>query len=184
MALFKCNRQKFHSHLIPGFWAGLISDRSNPNRMELATSICPFCDYSTGESDASGIILPRDISKLTNYVCGTTRRGILCGSCQTNYTVHFHSPDFLCKPVDRALCKVGWLFYILSELVPVTAVFITVLALNISFTSGTVNGFILFSQLIDSLDIDASGIITMTFPGKVKRTITDPTQGYLSLIHI
>ena len=178
VALFKCNRQKFHSHLIPGFWAGLISDRSNPKRMELATSICPFCDYSTGESDASGIILPRDISELTNHVCGTTRRGILCGSCQTNYTVHFHSPDFLCKPVDRALCKVGWLFYILSELVPVTAVFITVLALNISFTSGTVNGFILFSQLIDSLDIDASGIITMTFPGKVKRTITAPTQGY------
>ena len=104
--------------------------------------------------------------------------GTLCGSCRPNYTVHYHSPDFLCKPVDKSLCKLGWFFYILSELVPVTAVFITVLILNISFTSGAVNGFILFCQLIDSLDVDATGIITLTFPQAIGRTITYPTQVY------
>ena len=36
-------------------------------------------------------------------------------------------------------------------------VFITVLVLNISITSG---GFILFNQLLDTFDIDASGTIS------------------------
>ena len=42
---------------------------------------------------------------------------------------------------------------------PVTVVFIIVLGFNISFTSGAVNGFILYTQLLSSLNIDASGII-------------------------
>ena len=44
---------------------------------------------------------------------------------------------------------------------PATAVFIAVLTLNISFTSGAVNSFILFSQILSSLHIDASGIVTL-----------------------
>ena len=178
VALYKCNMNLFHSHLKPGFWAGLVNDNKEPNKTELGTTICPFCDYSNAKSDSSGVILPRSKSELTYYVCGKTRTGTLCGSCRPNYTVHYHSPDFLCKPVDKSLCKLGWLFYILSELVPVTVVFITVLVLNISFTSGAVNGFILFCQLIDSLDIDATGIITLTFPQAIGRTITYPTQVY------
>jgi TRAP-type C4-dicarboxylate transport system permease small subunit len=70
--------------------------------------------------------------------------------------------------------------YILSELVPVTVVFITVLIFNISFTSGAVNGFILFSQILLSLNIDASGIIT--FPHQ--RLVTEGYQllyGFLNL---
>jgi hypothetical protein len=92
---------------------------------------------------------------LDKSVCGDTRFGIVCGKCQDGYTVHFHSPGFLCKPAQPLGCKLGWLFYILSELVPVTVVFITVLVLNISFTSGAINGFILFSQLLASFDLSA-----------------------------
>ena len=110
-------------------------------------------------------------SDLERAICGKRRQGILCGNCTPGYTTHYHSPDFQCKPVHHTLCKVGWLFYILSELVPVTMVFITVIAFNISFTSGTVNGFILFSQILLSLNIDASGIIRFSRQKEV-------TQGY------
>ena len=65
-------------------------------------------------------------------------------------------------PVKPTLCKLGWFFYILSELVPVTLVFIIVLALNISFTSGAVNGFIFFSQVLNFLYLDASGLIVLS----------------------
>ena len=176
VALFKCNPHKLHSHIMPGFWAGLVSDKNTPNRTELVTTICPFCDYSMASKDSSGVVLPRNKLKLNDHICGETRMGTLCGSCRENYTVHFHSPHFLCKPVNKKMCKLGWLFYILSELVPVTVVFITVLVLNISFTSGTFNGFILFSQLIGSLDIDASGIITRNLPDGDRNTIAYPTQ--------
>ena len=178
VALFKCNRNLLHSHIIPGFWVGVVSDGKTPNKTELATTICPFCDYGNTDPDSTGIILPRTKTELTDRICGKTRTGTLCGSCRENFTVHFHSPRFLCKPVNTELCKIGWFFYLLSELVPVTVVFITVLVLNINFTSGALNGFILFSQVINTLDIHASQIITKNFPQTFQETISYPSQVY------
>ena len=148
---------------------------------DLVTCTCPFCNYNVSTSDSEFYIdLPRNKSELEGVVCGETRQGIVCGECQENYTVHFHSPGYLCKliafndPVSE--CKLGWLFYILSELVPVTLVFIVVLVFNISFTSGRVSGLILFSQLLGMFDIDASGIIKFTTAEK--HTIDKWAQGY------
>ena len=160
----RCDMNTLNSYIIPGFWIGLIGEDEVKSRRGLATGICPpgFCDYNeTNNVLASGIKLPQDASLLEEVICGKSRTGTLCGVCKPGYTVHFHSPNFLCKRIDPALCKVGWLFYILSELVPVTVVFITVLVLNISFTSGAVNGFILYSQLINSLNIDAGGLVAL-----------------------
>ena len=161
----KCDMNTLHSYIIPGFWIGLIGNDEDIDSRGLATGICPpgFCDYNKSDTNflASGIKLPQNASLLDEAICGKSRTGTLCGVCKTGYTIHFHSPNFLCKPAEPALCKVGWLFYILSELVPVTVVFITVLVFNISFTSGAVNGFILFSQLINSLNIDAGGLIVL-----------------------
>ena len=67
-------------------------------------------------------------------------------------------------------------FYILSELIPLTVVFICVLILNIRFTSGATNGFILFSQLLGTFDIDVSGIAA--FSDSVKHQVNDWTPGY------
>ena len=179
--LADCDYDNFQTYLTPGLWAGLIESHK-----ELVTSICPrsFCDYQQLYKDNQmmqfQIVLPQKSSDLDKTICGKTRTGILCGNCRPGYTVHFHSPRHLCKSTNTNLCKLGWLFYILSELVPVTVVFITVLVLNISFTSGAVNGFILFSQILLSLNIDASGIIT--FPNQ--KVITEGYQflyGFLNL---
>ena len=175
MGMFHCDLDKFQSHLISGYWAGYLND--SQNALKLVTSACPFCDYSLGESSMTlsefEVILPRSRSDLDKSVCGETRTGTVCGKCRDGYTVHFHSPGFLCKPAEPVGCKLGWLFYILSELIPVTVVFITVLVLNISFTSGVVNGFILFSQLLSSFDLSAGGIIT--FP---QQALRNSSQGY------
>ena len=150
MGLLRCNEDEFYSYLLPGFWTGFIDSK-------LVTSICPFCS-STSKSE---IALSQNSTELNGILCGETRTGVACGKCRDNYTVHFHSPDFLCKPAEPVGCNLGWVFFILSELVPVTVIFITVLGFNISFTSGAVNGFILFSQLLDSLDIHAGGTIAI-----------------------
>ena len=174
--LIKCDLDTFRSQLIYGFWAGLLTSL---NGSELVTSASPFFDYGNSISNDSEfeVVLPQTYSELSRTVCGETRTGTVCGRCRENYTVHFHSPGFLCKPAGKPVdCKLGWLFFILSDLVPVTVVFITVLVLNISFTSGSVNGFILFSQLLDTMDIDTSGIIS--FPDSVKERINGWTRGY------
>ena len=50
------------------------------------------------------------------------------------------------------MCKygyLGWLFYVLSELLPVTLVFLTVVLLNVHLTAGMWNSIILYAQIID-----------------------------------
>ena len=177
LSVTRCDLDTFHSYILPGFWIGVVK---KSNEEKLVTGRCPFCDYSKQNNMSAapeyGIILPQNYSGLNKAVCGDTRTGVLCGKCEDSYTVHFHSPGFLCKPAEPLGCRLGWLFYILSELIPVTVVFITVLVLNISFTSGAINGFILFSQLLDTFDIDASGIIS--YPQSAKHTIRAWIQRY------
>ena len=123
--------------------------------------------------------MPQNYFELNRALCGETRTGIICGRCQENYTVHFHSPGFLCKPIEAGGCKVGWLLYILSELVPVTMVFIAVLVFNINFTSGAISSFILFGQLLNTLDVYTSGLIT--FPETVQENIRVWTHVYQAI---
>ena len=181
VGIFKCNLEKFHSYLLPGYWVGVLEDVNvSTESSRLVTCTCPFCDYDKNMSASEfEVVLPQNEFELTKTVCGKTRTGTVCGSCQDTFTVHYHSPDFLCKPKKPVGCKLGWLFYILSELVPVTIIFIIVLVFNISFTSGTISGFILFSQLLVTLDIDASGIIKFSYSEKHK--LNEWAQGYQML---
>ena len=165
IGIFGCSSYG-QSFLLPGYWAGIFDTETGS---VLVTSASPFHSEYTQPNDSQfKIILPTHFSdiEVDKLVCGKKRTGVACGRCRGEMTAYFHSPDFDCKEPEPIDCKLGWLFYILSELVPVTVLFITVLVLNISFTSGAVNGFVLFIQMFISFDIDASGIIT--FPEYAK----------------
>ena len=152
VGFMRCSKDQFQAYLTQGFWAGYV------RKSKLATTLCPlgFCSYIKSRS----ILLPRNVSELDKLMCGPNRTGILCGNCTSGRTVYYNSPFYSCRVAE--LCKYGWLFYLLSELVPVTILFIIVLIFNISFTSGGINGFILFSQLLDTLLLDASGAIEIS----------------------
>ena len=181
VGLVMCN--KTSSYITPGFWIGMVQDSRNESKRELVTSYCflYFCKYNDSCNQGSPIKLPKMANQLNEAMCGRSRRGVACGSCAPNYTTYFHSPTYQCKPVDPTLCKLGWFFYITSELIPVTVVFIAVIFFNINFTSGTVNGFILFSQLLYSFNFDSSGLIT--FPPAITKFFDGSrlVYGFLSL---
>ena len=147
-----CNER---AEIIHGIWIGYQDSYYTPDN--LYTSLCPtgFCTYNTSVSSYS-YVLPLDSAELEYFICGGARRGRACGECATNNSVYFHSPRFSCRS-DTA-CKHGWLWYILSELFPITVVYIIVVVFNISFTSGSANAFIFFSQVIDTLEVNANGI--------------------------
>ena len=153
-----CNENEFHAYLEEGFWAGYIKNQDS-NMSKLATSLCPegFCYYNGELIQNRSVKLPQSTSEVDESVCGPVRTGILCGKCKPGHTVYYNSPNYRCR--ETRLCKVGWLFYILSELVPVTILFVVVLAFNISFTSGSINGFILFSQILNTFLIYGNGVI-------------------------
>lgn len=145
-----CNSSTFQSYILHGMWAGYESD--NASEENLVTAYCPhsFCSYN-----ASGVhishLLPGRANKtiLDTFICQKGRTGKLCGICLEGYSVYFHSPNYLCK--QNHFCSYGALFYILSELLPLSALFAIILKFNISFTSGTLNGFLFYAQVVDTL---------------------------------
>ena len=156
-----------NSYLLAGLWAGMVQDESMPNVSVFVTSPCPL-GYCYVPSNSAKTPLPQSRNDLKEFICGgSNRTGVVCGRCKENYSVYFHSADKQCR--EEHLCHIGWLFYVLSELIPVTFVFVTVLVLNISFASGQVNGFILYSQLLLSINIDGSGIVKL--PKSIKGAV-------------
>lgn len=140
-----------------GYWIGY-----NKNEMEsedtLLFGYCPptFC------SSKYHHLLPRIANRedLNLIICSDSHTSTLCGRCKPGFSVYYHSLDFKCK-VNK-LCKWGWLFFVLSEIVPVSLIFIAIIGFNISFTSGLLNGFIFFCQVVEMFQLTARGFIPLS----------------------
>ena len=160
--LHRCNDTLFQAYIYHGYWVGYDS---NETEYGLLTAYCPagFCFLE--QEYTKHYLLPPNASRksLDRLVCGHNRTGILCGECRNGSSAYYHSENLNCSNED--LCKFGWLLYVLSELLPLTAIFVIVMIFNISFTSGATNGFIFFAQAMDSLQITANGFIW--FPDKI-----------------
>ena len=137
--------------LVSGYWAGYINS-TTPDPSKFYTSKCPlgYCQYDNNSKSLYS--LPKQLSKenISLLTCTSTRTGILCGDCKKEHSVSYHSPTMECRK-NNSLCKLGWLFYIVSEILPVTVLFVVVILFNIKFTSGIANGFIFYSQVVGSL---------------------------------
>ena len=117
-------------------------------------------------NNSEEFLLPSKLDEIDHFICGPNNRtGTLCGECVNGTSVHYHLHDYLCKP--NKYCKIGIVFYFLSEIIPLIAFFMVVTIFNISFTSGTLNGFILFAQMSDTIDLHASGTINFSQPVEI-----------------
>ena len=136
-----------------GYWIGFCSDNSN----ELCTTFCPhgFCSYHNMSHNEDLHPLPDDSAFLESSICGPNRAGRLCGKCAKNYSVFYHSEEYTCG--KESLCHLGLLFYLLSEALPLLILFVIILRLNISFTDGNINCFVLYAQTLDFLAIEVNG---------------------------
>ena len=160
VGITRCNTLKGIAYIRSGYWVGYDTLEVEER---LITGQCPrrFCQYRLNRSyQWNEYELPQkaSMSALDSDVCGVGRTGKLCGSCRTNFSVFFHSATFQCERNDRT-CQVGALLYLISELLPVTILFLTVILFDIRLTSGTLNSLLFYVQIIDSLAIDVKGII-------------------------
>ena len=152
LGLTGCNPTEVY--LEHGFWMGYCSRESK----KLCTVYCPtgYCSYHKMKPRARLHPLPNSASELDSSICGPHRTGQMCSECVDNRSVFFHSIKYTCGP--EHLCYLGWLFYLLFEIFPLTIIFILILVLNITFTSGHLNSFVLFAQILDSLKITMNGL--------------------------
>ena len=145
--ILNCDKKRFQAYIVPGMWAGYIESKTESDET-LQVAYCPsnFCIQNSSA-------LPDSANKtlLEEFICREGRTGVLCGKCRNNYSVYYHSPRYNC--MKDKLCSFGWLFYIVSEMIPLVTIFVTILTFKISFTSGALTGFLFYAQIIDILDV-------------------------------
>ena len=150
----QCEQSSSRSYIFRGYWIGLCNSGSI-----LCSAHCPkgYCYQKYNHNDSEEFLLPSDMEKIDEFICGPYRTGILCGKCIENSSVQYHSHTYSCKPNKH--CNLGILFYLISEILPLIIFFLVVTIFDISFTSGALNGFILFAQMSDTIDLNAGGTI-------------------------
>ena len=167
-----CDEKNFRAMLFRGYWMGYDRESNNSRYGKEENLVFSYCPRGQCELKVNKIYsLPNttSITDLENLICGSSRKGVLCSSCRENFTVHYNNDIYECKKaVDD--CKWGWSFYILSEIIPVTILFIIILIFNIPLTNGAINGFIFFSQISDTMLIQGSGFVK--FPTHAEYAMT------------
>ena len=149
----KCNTSAFYAYIHNGYWGGYYDSLNKT----FYTAPCPlsFCALTSTSNFSNAhfvYALPNSKDELNNVMCGNNRKGILCGECQVNKSVYYHSSNYECK--QNQFCKLGFLFYILSEIFPTVILFSVIIAFNASFTSGNINGFIFFCQVLSTTTLN------------------------------
>ena len=150
--IYRCDVDLFQAILSAGYWAGCLNIPED--RRVFVTAQCPlgFCTQETNET----LLLPHTCEGLEQQLCGSrNRRGTLCGECKENYTVHYHSSRYKCGECKHP--ELGLLFYALSELLPLTLLFVVIVVFGISFTSGPANSFIFFAQVLNFFEVTSLG---------------------------
>ena len=154
--VYACNHTEFVAISRHGYWIGYVNDDATEDN--LLYSDCPSrrC-FNDLRKDRTHYLTKRaSKDELNMLVCGNFTTGILCSTCRKGYSTIYHSGTYTCS---NKSCKFGWLYYIVSELLPITVFFVVVIIFNISFVTGDLNGFIFFAHMQDSISFTAQGFI-------------------------
>ena len=81
-------------------------------------------------------------------MCNSNRVGILYEDCKLHYTTYYRSPIYEC--CDNWNCQSRIVFYLLSEILPVTVIFFVIILFDVKLTSGALYSFIFYSQILNS----------------------------------
>ena len=165
----KCDKQQCRAYLRTGHWAGYVRQPAGTDgdRLELYTAKCPsgFC-----ESGGSTPLLLPGLSNSSNFteelnqvVCGTTRKGLLCGECSPGFSPGvnlFLAPCVHCA--TDPLSQAGWLLWLLLEALPLLLMLAAFLIFDINLLAGPLNSYLTYVQFVNaSWPISSIGPITI-----------------------
>ena len=139
-----------------GYWIGKMDEGDD-------YYVLGFTPYIHA-SNFTGINLPRthyNESEINRRICAPlNREGILCGRCISGYMppLHAYSLNKCIKCHNNN--TYGWLIIVLLSVLPVTVFLVIVLIFNVSATTGAMNFFVFFAQVItESFAIDANAFL-------------------------
>lgn len=145
-----CDENDLVTNLRPEYWAGYTQVN---NSKVLITGSCPagYC-Y---RNETLLIRLPDTASDeaLDELLCRPQNRtGRLCGRCSEGHHISVHLLDFHCIKCSPKQMN-GIIILLLAKYLPLTIFLCVIMFFNISLVNGPLNSFILFSQLLDSMDV-------------------------------
>ena len=83
-------------------------------------------------------------------ICTSDTTVSICGSCEDGYSVPINLPN-KCVQCDDPLIDRGWILFVTVQLLPVTAMVLLIIVLNIQLTSGTFNALVFYSQILTTV---------------------------------
>ena len=131
-------------------------------KVNLARGFCMTFDNGTGTTDVGScpytqfdqqheglqkngyIELPSHPLNLSEFMCGFwNREGYLCSKCKAGYGLTVANVFQKCIKC-KYLQGVGWLFYFMLQLIPLTILFLVVSVFHISLARPPLNAFVMF----------------------------------------
>ena len=153
-----CDMDNFTAVMMIGSWIGYKSEENGYGKEEsIISGYCPIGYCYNDPSKRYTLPNNSDVFILNDKVCGTNRQGRLCGRCRSGLSSYYHSLSYHCNPSDK--CSIGWLFYLLTEIIPITIFFIVIIYFEVNFTTGALNGLVFYFQITDSSTIITNGFI-------------------------
>ncbi len=154
----KCSEAAFTAKLQRGLWMGVDPSLGGDLSKQLLVCISP---YTASAMDSQYVELPNNTADLDKLLCQPVgREGIMCGRCRQGYGLAVNTKQIQCVRCSDNQAYYMWVFYILSQLLPITIMFLIFVLLNVSTTTGPANAFILFAQLLTTaLDIEGDGTV-------------------------
>ena len=127
--------------------AGHYATYSGDTKLHVVSILnCPYFQPDGYNFTAEGLILlPRNLSQLNDYMCGPlNRKGLVCSECADGFGPSETPFGYRCVNCTDAWYGVP--FFLFLELVPITALYVTVLTFQIGVTSAPMPCFIFCSQ--------------------------------------
>ena len=140
--LLQCHGGDWNASLLNGF---CMSFSNIDGKNETVYGRCVFSHSQN--SKGKYILLPEDENDLNSEYCGSfNRSGLLCGECSKGLCIDAFSITYNCK--NSISSAADWITFIAVSALPPFVLFLAILILHINFTSGAMNGFIFFSQVV------------------------------------
>ncbi len=115
-----------------------------------------YCPYEIPIKDKTilkrerQVVLNTSVSKLEKFFCNDLKReGLFCERCKKN-----HGPSAFTENLNCVNCTKtpnGWIFYFTMEYLPLTVLFVVIIFTGITPLSGSMNSFVMLSQLFSLL---------------------------------
>ena len=164
----RCNQTDYSSSIFRLGWIGKVPGFGN-------TLLFGFSPYLSTLNQHQHIQLPQDPGDLSDFLCNSTNsEGVLCGKCKEGYGVAADMIESACVPCSPNSLQYSWIWYILTEFVPVTLFFALVFIFSMTVTFGPLNSYIFFAQVITTvMKVYGNGIIPVQTITNASSALTD-----------